>query len=153
MSELSYKWGVHALHVNECHTLKTFIIGFWAQRGSVTTAPAYSASDHIISDSICYCYCCPIYRGGILLEWHTPIYGTTVAVTNGITNYMITCWKCGRRSHRSPLWPKSDDQFFRVWYPFTRKACIPHSQDSSLTLHDYLLTPDPLSIPSAIIKS
>ena len=32
----------------------------------------------------------------------------TVAGTNGITEDIITCWKCGCRSNRFPLCPKTD---------------------------------------------
>ena len=68
MRKLSFKWGVHALHEHEVHTLETFIIIFWTQQGSVTAALASPASYYIISDAIYYRYWSPIDRGGALVE-------------------------------------------------------------------------------------
>ena len=64
MSEFYCKWGVYTLCEHELHTLEKFNIGFWAQRVSVTVDPVFTASGHILSDTICSCYWRPIYRGG-----------------------------------------------------------------------------------------
>ena len=64
----SCKWGVHALCENELHTLETFIIVFWAERGYVTAAPAFPATDHVLRYYICSRYWRPIDRDGTLVE-------------------------------------------------------------------------------------
>ena len=75
--EFSCKLVVHALREHELHTLETFIIRFWAHRGSVTMAPKFPASNNILSDAICSCYCHPIDRGDTLVELY--IRGRPVA--------------------------------------------------------------------------
>ena len=59
------------------HTLQTFIIRFWAQCRSVTTVTAFTSSDHILSDDICYWYWQTTNRGDTLVYWHT--HGWSVA--------------------------------------------------------------------------
>ena len=68
MSKLYCKLGVHALREHELYTLRNIIIEFWEQRVSVTAVPAFTESDHILSDAICSCCCWPIHRDGTLVE-------------------------------------------------------------------------------------